>query len=129
MLKQIKLYTKQHHEELKTVTCRDLHQQVHVGYKGELHLCCPTWMPWVVGNINEQTIKEYLNSSDHQKIINSTNNGSFEFCDHSICPEIQSHLKTGTSKALVSKSEYVVDSRLMLLLDYDKSCNLQCPSC
>lgn len=128
-VKQISFYKKQQHAELKGLTCNILHNQVHVGLNGDLSLCCTAWMPWFVGNINETSILEYLKSAVHSDVINSGIDGSFSYCDHSVCPEIQSHLKTGTSKTLVKLEDFEPDPRMFLLLDYDKSCNLQCPSC
>ena len=132
-IKQLRVYSKKNYEELKKVTCGLLLRQVHVkSESGDLALCCTTWMPYNVGNINETSILEYLRSADHRKIINTSLDGTFSYCDKDICPEIQRYFKNGTSDSLVpvETAQQILDKKcVFVMFTYDRSCNLQCPSC
>ena len=131
--KQLRIYSKKNFEELKAVTCDLMLRTVHVKSElGDMALCCTTWMPHNVGNINETTILEYLRSETHKNILATSMDGTFSYCDKEICPEIQCYLKTGSSGAMspVETAQKTLDKKfLFIIFTYDKSCNLQCPSC
>lgn len=131
--KQLRIYSKKNFEELKAVTCGLLLRTVHVkSESGDMALCCTTWMPHNVGNVNETSILEYLQSETHRDILNTSRDGTFSYCDKEICPEIQRYLKTGESGSMVpveTFDEILAKKFLFIMFTYDRSCNLQCPSC
>lgn len=106
---------------------------------GQVYLCCAGWLDISIGNLRYQSVEEIWNSEKAQEIRNSILDGSFKFCDQSLCPYLQ------TASGPVSKVEDVTDKDLRFIIknglrslpygpraincSYDKSCNLSCPSC
>jgi pyruvate-formate lyase-activating enzyme len=107
--------------------------------KGDVFLCCPTWLERPIGNIQSQTVEQIWNGKPAQEIRRSILDGTFEFCNRSRCPFLQ------TVSGPVQPVADVVDERLKDVIEkkvtklpygpreinctYDKSCNLSCPSC
>ena len=58
---------------------------------GNVALCCPTYLPYKIGNILEQSIDEVWNSKKAKTIRRSILNGQFNYCDKKLCPMIQSN--------------------------------------
>lgn len=101
-------------------------QQMHVRHDGAVHLCCPGWLPTIVGNILETNPFEIWRGSLAQTIRGSILDGSFHYCTN--CPflpgprgcvtnESGHHLKTD------------VERIPLLCLSHDPTCNLKCGSC
>lgn len=104
--------------------------------EGAAHLCCPSWLKTSIGDLNQNSLGEIWNSETAQKIRASIIDGSYRYCDHEICP----YLKSGrleTLEELGPALREVVESNQTelktrpkyVLLGYDFSCNLSCPSC
>lgn len=99
--------------------------------------CCPTILPKVTGNLAKQSLKEVWNSASYQEIRESITDGSYKFCSHELCPEIQTEnlISLGTLedkrilKALETKLYEVQQAPDEINLGYDRVCNLSCPSC
>jgi MoaA/NifB/PqqE/SkfB family radical SAM enzyme len=107
--------------------------------KGEVVLCCPGWLDTSVGNLQHQSIEEIWNGEKAQNIRRSILNGSFEYCNRSVCPFLQT--KSGPVQIVEDVEDpYLkesIEKNLTVLpygpkeinCCYDKSCNLSCPSC
>jgi iron-sulfur cluster protein len=107
--------------------------------EGEAYVCCPSWLERPIGNLNRRSVSEAWNGPVAQDIRRSILDGSFEYCNASRCP----HLQTLTEP--VQKIEDVTDPDLKRAIrerltvvpwgprqvncSYDRSCNLSCPSC
>ena len=107
--------------------------------KGDVFMCCPTWLDTPIGNLQNQSVEEIWNGEKAQEIRRSILDGSFRYCNRSRCPFLQS------VSGPVEKVEDVQDKDLKLVIEegltilpygpreincgYDKSCNLSCPSC
>jgi len=107
--------------------------------KGDVYLCCPSWLDKVVGNIQLQTVEEVWNGRPAQELRRSILDGSFRYCDGGRCPFLQ------TLSGPVTRVDAVTDPDLREAIDkqmlelpygpkevncsYDRSCNLSCPSC
>lgn len=107
---------------------------------GDVYMCCSSWLKTPpIGNIKHQSVDEIWNGEKAQKIRRSILDGSFKYCDHTVCPYLQ------TISCEVQRREKVVDEELMNIIknkltilpygpreidcSYDRSCNLSCPSC
>ena len=107
--------------------------------KGEVFLCCPTWLEKSIGNLQHQSVEEIWNSEEAQAIRSTILGGSFKFCNYSRCTFLQN--KYGPVQKIKDiKDPYlreVIDKELTFLpygpreinCSYDASCNLSCPSC
>ena len=110
----------------------DLYEYGHIG------VCCVTWLPTTVGDLNRDSLAEAWNSETAQAIRESIFDGSFRYCDHAVCPRIQSgELPTLDEASRDPELGPWVRQRRVKLdrgptfinLCNDPSCNLRCPSC
>lgn len=106
---------------------------------GEVYLCCAGWLNTSIGNLQYQSVEEIWNGEKSQAIRRSILDGSFKYCNQSLCPYLQ------TVTGPVGKIEDVKDEDLKVVIEkeltslpygpraincsYDRSCNLSCPSC
>jgi MoaA/NifB/PqqE/SkfB family radical SAM enzyme len=111
---------------LKKFTCTKPFNSLEVHYRGECYICCPEWNNNSIGNIYQNSIDEIWNSPKAIEIRQSINDGSFKYCNHKTCPFIQAQdlplKEKDVSLTPLEKPNY-------LMLNYDRSCNLSCPSC
>ena len=85
-------------------------------------------------------VEAIWNSERAQDFRRSMLDGSFEFCDHTICPIIQNgslpDRKAVDTGAFGPAAQAILDGKTLtsagptfINLACDRSCNLQCPSC
>jgi MoaA/NifB/PqqE/SkfB family radical SAM enzyme len=109
------------------------------GGEGDTYLCCPTWVPTAVGNLQQQTVQEVWNGPQAQAIRASILDGSFSYCNGANCPHLQNIDGPVRRVADVSDPlhQAILRDGLTILpwgprdvnCSYDRSCNLSCPSC
>ena len=105
------------------------------------YLCCPGWLNKDIGEYgDDNNIFALWNSDKSHKIRESIFDGSFKYCNPTICPRIQTgdlddikmildgHFGEDLQKIFAEKKVHV-DAPTYINLAYDRSCNLQCPSC
>lgn len=100
------------------------------------HLCCSSWLPFSLGSLETNSVEKIFNSKIAQDIRKSILEGTFSYCDHNLCPDIQSNrLPTKKEvtdehfKSIIDKKQIKDLKPTFYNLCYDESCNLQCPSC
>lgn len=127
--------------------CRIPFEKIEILAGGEVFLCCPGWLRKPIGNLNETPLLELWKNGVAKEIRQSMYDGTFQFCDDSLCPHLQA-LDTGTKPAIYSpiesrhepRSSYVetlisgVDGSVPngpreIVVGFDLTCNLSCPSC
>ncbi len=108
---------------------------------GEVFLCCPGWLPVSVGNLNRDDAKTIWQSSRASEIRQTVIDGSFKYCSKDFCPYVAEPFAPESPIKDVEEYEYqeyqlAVDQPELYLSSpqtincaYDRSCNLQCPSC
>jgi len=105
---------------------------------GSVYLCCPTWLRQRAGNLHDSTAAEIWNSPAAQDIRRGILDGTFQHCNHDLCPEIQAGtLPTRAEAAKNPRWHAIMEADATRLdgipaffnLSNDKSCNLSCPSC
>jgi len=106
---------------------------------GRVFVCCPIWLEEPIGNLFESEIEDIFNSKVAVALRESIINGSFKYCEKEICPYIQSNQLPGLKEVFQASNsafnylDYLHRKTKIYPLDinlsYDKSCNLQCPSC
>ncbi len=105
---------------------------------GDVFMCCWLRSP-PLGNILYQSLKSIWNGEIAQEIRHSILDGSFKYCDHTVCPFLQS------ISCSVQRLESVTDDELKNIIEnndtilpfgpreiscgFDRSCNLSCPTC
>jgi pyruvate-formate lyase-activating enzyme len=103
----------------------------------DCYSCCPTILPVKTGDLSKEKISELWNSEAYQKLRASMIDESFTFCNHELCPEIQSDnlLDVGQIEnpeilnAFATKNYVLNDGPKEINLSFDEVCNLACPSC
>jgi sulfatase maturation enzyme AslB (radical SAM superfamily) len=106
---------------------------------GGSHLCCASWVPVTVGNMETSPWPEVWNSETAQSIRASVHDGSFRYCNKTACPYIgNNQLKTKADvidksddwrDIVENKRTTMIKSPYRVNLAYDQTCNLSCPSC
>jgi hypothetical protein len=123
--------------------------------EGSAGICCAQWMPgFSLGNVisSKQTAAQIYNGDRAIAARRSVLDGSFRYCDHHKCRHISCDelpLKTdiagenapkeyrmpagdlidANTRRAVARGELVFEAPSLVLLAFDKSCNLTCPSC
>ena len=134
--------TKNQKKDLTGKFCGNPFNRFEVQPDGTVAVCCTSWLPESIGNVNDKSMEEIINSEDAQKIRLSILDGSFKYCDHRVCPKIiNDDLQ---SKEEILKNNYPGQKRLVHAIKtndttipypihinflWDRSCNLSCPSC
>lgn len=99
---------------------------------GKVSFCCTSWQPHYIGNINTQSLVELMTSTKAIKIQQSVTFGDFSYCNKELCPSLVSMKMTNQLTEPLAKTQvphWTKSKKLTLYLNYDKSCNLRCPSC
>jgi Iron-sulfur cluster-binding domain len=126
-----------------------------VAWNHNVYLCCPSFLPIPIGDLTEDSPLAIWNSEKARAVRTSIADGSFRYCNKTICPDIVKRelpkrgrsgllardlLAPPTSLRVPAKLEKSVRNTAPLapsleygptriLLANDKSCNLACPSC
>jgi MoaA/NifB/PqqE/SkfB family radical SAM enzyme len=111
-----------------------------VSTRGDVFVCCPSWLKTPIGNLNQQSFDEVWNGPVAQDIRRSILDGSFEYCSFELCPYLHTR-----PNWIVTHADDVTDSLMLSVIRdgltvlpfgprdinccYDRSCNLSCPSC
>jgi hypothetical protein len=105
---------------------------------GRSHLCCASWLPASVGDLEETAWRDVWNSDTALSIRASILDGSFRHCNKTACPLIGSNrLPRRDDKVATARWRDVIENFRTELaagpkrvnLAYDETCNLSCPSC
>jgi MoaA/NifB/PqqE/SkfB family radical SAM enzyme len=110
---------------------------------GRVWMCCPSWLPYSIGNILEDDMKTIWNSEKAQQLRQQVFNGKWNYCNHIQCPHIQDgslptleSIESGKYpsaipefKAVSNRSTIVEELPTKINFSNDESCNLKCPSC
>lgn len=112
---------------LKPKFCPNPFQNFELDQRGDVRVCCGMWVKDPIGNINESSIEEIVNSDKAVEIRESILDESFSFCNKDLCPLIK-------SGRLPNKKDFDFDSSIVEAPRFfnfmnDDSCNLSCPSC
>lgn len=97
-------------------------------------LCCPGWLKEDI--YETENINKNFNSKKSQEIRKSILDGSYKYCDENQCPHLgglkqDKFIDTRfVPKTKESLERYKPISKInMVNFCFDRSCNLQCPSC
>lgn len=97
-------------------------------------LCCPGWLKEDI--YETENINKNFNSKKSQEIRKSILDGSYKYCDENQCPHLaglkqdkflDNRLVPKTKETL--KKYKPISEIGMVNFCFDRSCNLQCPSC
>jgi MoaA/NifB/PqqE/SkfB family radical SAM enzyme len=117
--------------------CRAPFEAIETVPGGDVHFCCPAWLPVPIGNLNKSTPEEIWNSPVAQAIRASIHDGSYRYCSRVHCAHLSSDslphtrdLRSARLKAIAAERRTKLKERPeRLVLAHDRSCTLSCPSC
>lgn len=103
-------------------------------YDDKQWLCCPGWLKEDI--YETDNIKENFNSEKSQKIRESILDGSYKYCDEKQCPHLSAlkQNKSTSNRFVLKNKENLEKFKPISKINtvnfcFDRSCNLQCPSC
>jgi MoaA/NifB/PqqE/SkfB family radical SAM enzyme len=123
--------------DLRKIICVNPFVHLEIQEDGTILQCCKTWMPRSLGNILRTSIHEAYWGERAEAGRRSVQDGSFRFCNHITCPYLGKFLHSGEAGGPIKLKDHVdyaphpnsEEFYLDLALNYDRSCNLYCPSC
>ena len=122
--------------ELKNVICGQPFWRFEINNLGDIYSCCPDWLPVKIGNITEVSLLRAYHSEAAQKIRESIRTGNYSYCDRNQCSHLNAYLSTGMIRPPFFRAEQqsilenkIAEKKISIMLGYDRSCNLRCPSC
>lgn len=130
-------------KDLNGKYCNKLYTWLEIDMHGRAWMCCPSWLPYSIGNVMTDTLDEIWNGPRAQELRKQIFTGDWKYCQHSFCPEIASDnlpdiewVEKNPRKfrhheilALKEKSTYSTELPVNINFSNDESCNLKCPSC
>lgn len=123
---------------------------------GSCWICCEQWLPKSIGNLYYNSLDEIWNGQTAREIRQSILDQNFKFCDNKQCPALASDMLDIITNISDEQRQQVLDRKVpndtdikvtssfstdiityflqndlpsQINLSYDRSCNLQCPSC
>ena len=114
-------------KDLSNRFCPKLFTWLEIDMHGKAWMCCPSWLPYPIGNVLEQTLEEIWNGEKAQLLRKQIFTGEWKYCQHDFCPEIAGDrlpfIDNNTPKSTVAPLPTKIN------FSNDESCNLRCPSC
>jgi tetratricopeptide (TPR) repeat protein len=131
---------------LKTHFCDRPWKQLEFTTTGDAYCCCPGWLPVPIGDAQTFSTQQTRESRVLEAIRKSIHDGSYTYCSKINCPQIagrnlsprnpelvqlgpQNTPNDGSSAAETTYPLHLEKYPSELVLTYDRSCNLACPSC
>ena len=110
--------------------CGKMWEWFEVDMWGKCWMCCPSWLPYSIGNILEDNIEEMWNGPKAQAIRQQVFDGTWQYCQHNFCPEIADDRLPSLADQDKELS-VITNNKLPIHINFsnDESCNLRCPSC
>ncbi len=122
--------------------CPKLFNFIEITHDGSCWLCCPSWLPYRIGNILTEDFETEIWNGEKAKLLrNQVYTGDWKYCDAVLCPVIASNALPDLSS--IDQNKQIDDltrddikakrleASLPTVINFseDESCNLKCPSC
>ncbi len=117
--------------------CRSPFENIETSVNGDVHFCCPAWLPVPIGNLMDDNADAVWNSPAAREVRRSIHDGDFKYCSRTHCPHLSSDglpaadtVENRDLRPLIEARETNMARRpRKIVLAHDRSCNLSCPSC
>lgn len=111
-------------KDLRGKFCDKPFRTLSIRDDGSCWMCCTSWLPYSIGNLNEQSFEEIWHGDIANTIRESILDGSFKYCNHAVCGDISGDRledRVGNPVPEIFPNH--------IMFENDSSCNLTCPSC
>ena len=135
--KEIEPYLKRVKKEEQYICTRPF-SYIEINEDGECSFCCYNWQT-KHESLEKKSLKEIWNGPTAQSIREGILNGTFEYCNKSLCPHFKrksGYVKRISDIKYPAIKEAIINKEVKLSYGpkeinacYDPSCNLCCPSC
>jgi MoaA/NifB/PqqE/SkfB family radical SAM enzyme len=105
--------------------CSKPFETLSVRDDGSCWMCCTSWLPYSIGNLNEQSFEDIWHGEVATIIRGSILDGSFRYCNHTVCGDISED----RLENLIDTPNKITEFPSHIMFENDPSCNLSCPSC
>jgi hypothetical protein len=117
--------------------CREPFERFDLHDDGAVGVCCGFWTPdFFIGDAFKNSAAEILNSERAIAMRRSVTEGTFDYCDLTKCMLFGNDTqvrKDNTDdpvlRRAIEQGIYEVEAAKTVLLSFDRTCNLSCPSC
>jgi len=116
-------------KDLKGKYCEKLYTWLEVDMFGKAWMCCPSWLPYPIGNVLTDTLEEIWNGPKAQELRNQIFTGDWKYCQHEFCPMIASDILPNLKDLNNPPTSTIAQLPTVFNFSNDESCNLKCPSC
>ena len=102
--------------------------EVQVFAEGDVMCCCPPWVDhYALGNLLHEDFDDIWTGERVEAFRESMRDRSFRFCNEKSCPYLAS--RTVEGPIVTGETPVSIPDLRELTCNYDRSCNLGCPSC
>jgi organic radical activating enzyme len=116
-------------KDLSGKYCEKLYTWLEVDMWGKAWMCCPSWLPYPIGNVLEESLEEIWNGIKAQELRKQIFTGEWKYCQHDFCPLIAGDNLPNLKDINDAPTTTVAPLPTKVNFSNDESCNLKCPSC
>jgi MoaA/NifB/PqqE/SkfB family radical SAM enzyme len=116
-------------KDLRGKYCDKLYTWLEVDMWGKAWMCCPSWLPYPIGNVLEESLEEIWNGPKAQELRKQIFTGDWKYCQHEFCPLIAGDNLPNIKDIENPPTSTVAPLPTKINFSNDESCNLKCPSC
>jgi len=106
--------------------CPEPFRKIMVLQNGDVIICCPQWLPAVIGNVLTESVQAIWSGEKANLIRQSILDSSYKYCDKKVCHFIH-HAEKFPLKETFNTAINALPTEINLSVD--GTCNLYCPSC
>jgi MoaA/NifB/PqqE/SkfB family radical SAM enzyme len=107
--------------------CPEPFRKIMVLQDGDVIICCPQWLPAIIGNVLEESIQDIWSGEKANLIRQTILSGSYKYCDKKVCHFMHDAKNVFPIKEAFDPSVKTLPTEINISVD--GTCNLFCPSC
>lgn len=109
--------------------CDKLYTWLEIDMWGKAWMCCPSWLPYPIGNVLTDSLEDIWNGEKAQELRRQIFTGDWKYCQQDFCPLIATDSLPFLKDIENAPLTTVANLPTKINFSNDESCNLKCPSC